>query len=117
MTRRDALKTTLLFSSGVLGGMNPLAVDAADELRRTTGRGGLHVLALGDFGTNNAKQRQVADAMVGLAGKLGVSPTAVLALGDNFYGHLSPETIPSRFGGYYPKETLDCPFYAVLGNQ
>ncbi|MBB5351581.1 hypothetical protein HNR46_001818 [Haloferula luteola] len=117
LTRRDALKTTLLFSSGLLAGMQPFKVHAADRLKSQVGGEGLHFLTVGDFGTNNGKQRQVADSMVAFADQLGAPLASVLALGDNFYGHLTPDTIHPRFSGYYPKSKLDAPFYAVLGNH
>lgn len=115
-SRREVLKTTLLFSSGLLAGARPFRLDAADEAR-AGGEKGIHVLAFGDFGTHNEKQLQVARSMRGLVKKLGAPPAAVLALGDNFYGHLTPDTIRPRFSGYYPKAEIDCPFYALLGNH
>jgi predicted MPP superfamily phosphohydrolase len=81
------------------------------------GTDGLHLLAVGDYGTNNDKQRQVAKTMNDFAGKLGSPLTAVLALGDNFYGHLTPERFQPGFEEMYSKQHLDCPFYALLGNH
>ena len=82
-SRREALKTTLLFSSGLLAsGLLP-NLNAA-EGPRTRFSGGIDLLAFGDFGSNNDKQRKVATAMNDFAGKLGQPLSAVLALGDDF---------------------------------
>ncbi len=117
LSRREALKTSLLFSSGLLAGGWASRLDAAKEAKTSFKSGGIHVLAFGDFGTKNDKQLQVARRMNEFAGKLGVPLSAVLALGDNFYGHLTPETFRSRFDDYYSTEHLDCPFHALLGNH
>lgn len=116
LSRRQVLKTTLLFSSGLLASGWGSGLKAA-QVPRTKFSGGIDVLAFGDFGTNNAKQRKVADAMHDFAGRLDQPPAAVLALGDNFYGKLTPQTIVPRFDGYYPARHLGCPFYALLGNH
>lgn len=116
VSRREVLKTTLLFSSGLLAGGFGSSLEAAQG-PRTRFSGGLDVLAFGDFGTNNEKQRKVADAMNDFAGSLGQPLSAVLALGDNFYGKLTPETFGPRFDGFYPTRHLDCPFQALLGNH
>jgi tartrate-resistant acid phosphatase type 5 len=116
VTRRHALKTTLLFGSGLLAQGLGCRLSAA-EPAPSQFKGGIHVLAFGDFGTANDKQRQVAQQMHTFAGKLGAPLSGVLALGDNFYGHLTPETIKPRFEDIYSKEHLDCPFYATLGNH
>ncbi len=115
-SRREVLKTTLLFSSGLLGSGFLSRLEAAQG-PRTRFSGGIDLLAFGDFGSNNEKQMKVATAMNDFAGQLGQPLSAVLALGDNFYGKLTPETISPRFDGYYSSEHLDCPFFALLGNH
>ncbi|MCW1926547.1 metallophosphoesterase [Luteolibacter arcticus] len=132
MTRREALRrTTLLFSSSFLaGGLAGRlgakeAVAAADVGVAIPGGapqvrfapGGIDLLAVGDYGTNNDKQREVARAMAGFTKALGSPLSCVLALGDNFYGHFMPEQFGARFSGMYPQKDFDCPFYALLGNH
>lgn len=116
LSRRELLKTTLLFSSGLLttGLFSRLEAAQGPRVKFT---GGIDLLAFGDFGSNNEKQRKVATAMDDFAGRLGQPLSAVLALGDNFYGKLTPETISPRFDGYYSTRHLDCPFFALLGNH
>ncbi|MCW1885449.1 metallophosphoesterase [Luteolibacter flavescens] len=120
MSRREALRTTLLFSSGILtgglAGRLAAAPDGADK-GAALGPGGIDLLAVGDYGTNNDKQRQVARQMAAYAGALGRPLSCVLALGDNFYGKFMPEEFPARFSAMYPKKDFNCPFYATLGNH
>lgn len=115
-SRREALKTTLLFSSGLL--TSGLASKAWGGAPQTTfDSGGINLLAFGDYGTNNSNQAQVAKQMAKFSAKLGQPLSAVLALGDNFYGKFLPEQFSQRFSGYYPKKDFPCPFYATLGNH
>lgn len=116
ITRRDALKKTVIFSTGLLtaGWFNPLlakppATKFSDD--------GLNFLALGDYGTGNDRQKAVAHQMAKFAKKLNKPLTAVLALGDNFYGKLETERFAPHFEQMYSKEDFDCPFYAILGNH
>lgn len=115
-SRRDVLKTTLLFSSGMLAGGWASRLQAATTAT-TFDPTGIHLLAVGDYGTGNAEQIKVANRMNKFAGKLGSPLTAVLALGDNFYGMLTPERFEPGFENMYSKEHMDCPFYALLGNH
>lgn len=115
-SRRHILKTSLLFGSAMLGsGLGSRLIAATAP--RASFSGGIHLLAFGDFGTYNDKQRAIASQMNTFAGKLGAPLSGVLALGDNFYGTLTPETIRPRFDDIYSREHLDCPFYGVLGNH
>lgn len=116
LSRREAIKSTILFSTGLLAPGWATRLQAAAP-RSDFGKDGLHLLAVGDYGTNNDKQRQVATTMNDFAGKLGRPLTGVLALGDNFYGNLTPERFQPGFEEMYSKQHLDCPFYAVLGNH
>lgn len=80
----------------------------------------LHLLALGDTGTNTPKQHQVAGAMNAVCARQ--SCNAVVMLGDNFYPHgVSSTTDPGwldKFENVYDQPALDgVPFYAVLGNH
>lgn len=105
-----------MFSSGLLAArwLNPLfarlpETGFPDE--------GIHLLAFGDFGSGNEQQRAVARQMAAFAGKLGAPLTAVLALGDNFYGNMTAARFGPHFEEMYPRMHFDCPFYACLGNH
>lgn len=115
VSRREAIKSTILFSTGLLTASWFSRLDAA--VKTDFGADGIHLLAVGDYGTNNDKQRQVATCMNDFAGKLGKPLTAVLALGDNFYGNLQPDRFQPGFEEMYSKQHLNCPFYALLGNH
>lgn len=115
MTRRDAIKKTILFSTSLwaLAGTELLAQAPATKFPE----GGLDFLAMGDFGSGNAVQRAVAAQMAEFAKSLKRPLTAVFAMGDNFYGKLTPERFAPHFEEMYSKEHLNCPFYACLGNH
>lgn len=116
VTRRDAIKSGLIFSSAFLtaGWQSRLK---AVEPKADFGNKGLHFLAVGDYGSGNAAQEKVAARMNEFAGRLDAPLTAVLALGDNFYNKLEVERFDRHFEKMYSKEHLDCPFYACLGNH
>ncbi len=116
VTRRDAIKASLIFSSSLLGAGWPLGARAA-EVKTNFGKKGMHFLAVGDFGSGKEGQIQVAKQMNEFAGKLADPLTAVLALGDNFYGELQPERFDRGFEKMYSTDHLGCPFYACLGNH
>ena len=118
VTRRQAIRKTLVFSTAMLAsrwaefaGAQPAATDAAAQT------GGMHLLAVGDFGSVNKHQSDVAQAMGAFARKLPAPPTAVLALGDNFYGRLEPERFDKHFEQMYSPQDLACPFHTILGNH
>jgi tartrate-resistant acid phosphatase type 5 len=116
LTRREAIKKTLVFSSGLLaaGWLNRAS---AATPKTEFAEKGLHFLALGDFGSGNQHQADVAMQMAAFAKKLDGPLAAVLALGDNFYGKLEPERFQLHFERMYSKKDFDCPFYACLGNH
>lgn len=115
ITRRDAIKKTVLFSTALMTGGWLHA--AAREPRTNFSENGLHLLAMGDFGSGNDSQRAVARQMALFVKKLNAPLAAVLALGDNFYGKLTPERFKPHFEEMYPQADFDCPFYACLGNH
>lgn len=116
LSRREALKAGLIFSSGFLtAGWQGRVL--AEDAKTKFGKGGLHFLAVGDYGTGNKNQKKVAEQMNAFAGKLDSPLTAVLALGDNFYNKLETERFERDFEKMYSKEHLNCPFYACLGNH
>jgi tartrate-resistant acid phosphatase type 5 len=116
LSRRDALKRTVLFSTGLLtaGWLNRLSAQTA---RTEFPDKGLHFLAIGDYGSGNLHQTAVAAQMAAFAKKLDTPLHAVLALGDNFYGRLTPDRFQRHFEDMYAKADFDCPFYACLGNH
>jgi tartrate-resistant acid phosphatase type 5 len=116
LTRREALKKTVLFSTSLLaaGWLNRLS---AQPPQTGFPEKGLHFLAIGDFGSGNQHQVAVAAQMAAFSKKLDTPLDAVLALGDNFYGMLSPERFQPHFEQMYSKADFNCPFYACLGNH
>jgi hypothetical protein len=118
MTRREALRRAVLFSTGVLAtGKLGCATAGPPATTRFSGKG-IDLLALGDFGTSgNRRQKSVADGMAEFAKALDQPLSAVLALGDNFYGKMSVERFDKHFDQIYSAKQMDCPFYALLGNH
>lgn len=116
ITRRDALKRTVIFSTGLLTA-RWLGSWQAHSAETKFPDDGLNFLALGDYGTGNDRQKAVAQQMAKFTKKLNKPLTAVLALGDNFYGKLETERFAPHFEEMYRKEDFDCPFYAILGNH
>jgi len=116
MTRREALRKTLVFSTGLMTASQlnqlqaqPPLIDCPDQ--------GLHFLAIGDYGTGRANQAAVARQMAEFSKKLGAPLAGVLALGDNFYGNLTRDRFCRHFEEMYSTVDLNCPFYACLGNH
>ena len=116
MTRREALKKSLLFSTGLLVSGQFAQLRASPPATDFSGAG-IHLLAIGDFGSGNSHQSAVARRMADFAKKLKSPISAVLALGDNFYGKLAPDRFRRHFEEMYSKEIFACPFYACLGNH
>lgn len=117
ITRREALRRTVLFSTAALatGGRNILRAAPAET---TFESGGLHLLALGDYGTRgDANQTAVARAMATFAKSLDQPLTGVLAMGDNFYKKITPDRFENHFEKMYSTDGLDCPFYVCAGNH
>ena len=117
VSRREAIKRTVVFSTAFaagewLGRLSAAPLPAVESANR-----GIHLLAFGDFGTANAKQEAVARQMAAYAGKLQAPLAGVLALGDNFYQKMEMDRFDRHFEAMYPKDQLPCPFYALLGNH
>ncbi len=86
---------------------------------KTPGVKYLQFIALGDFGTGDMGQRDVAS---GMAEKARVDPVElVLLLGDNFYENgvhsVNDKQFQTKFEDMYNQSSLQLPFYAVLGNH
>lgn len=79
----------------------------------------LKFLVMGDWGTGDATQKNIAMRMNDKAAKDGAS--FALLLGDNFYGTgVSSVTDPqwkSKWSGMYTGKALQIPFYVTLGNH
>lgn len=116
VTRRDAIRKTVCFSSAMLVGNLFSRATAQPRLLRPN-PGGLHLLAVGDFGSANKEQIDVANQMSEFARTLNAPLAGVLALGDNFYGKFTMERFQGGFEEMYSRKTLNCNFYACLGNH
>ena len=116
ITRREALRRTVVFSAAALG-VRPNILRAAPAETKFADAG-LHLLALGDYGTRgDANQVTVATSMAKFAKSLDQPLTAVLALGDNFYKPITPDRFENHFEKMYSTDGLNCPFYACAGNH
>ena len=116
ITRREALRRTILFSTAAFTAGRGGILHAAAETKFPDH--GLHLLALGDYGTKgNDRQIAVANGMAKFAKSLDQPLTAVLALGDNFYKKLTPDRFVNHFEKIYSQEHLNCPFYVCAGNH
>jgi tartrate-resistant acid phosphatase type 5 len=117
ISRREAIRRTVLFSAGTLLAGSPRFAAAKSAAIEST-EGAMHLLALGDFGTRgNSSQVAVATGMAKFAKSLDQPLSAVLALGDNFYKPITPDRFENHFEKMYSKDGLDCPFYACAGNH
>ncbi len=117
-SRRRALQT--LFCSSAALALNVRRACAAE-----ISKDGLHLLAIGDFGTGGADQKRVAEAMRSFITAQGIKPEAMLLLGDNFY---SKDKAPGGFStesprwkneieDMYPAAAFPGPMHAILGNH
>lgn len=116
VSRRDALKRSIFFSTALL---SPALLRRALAQEATTQfpADGMHLLAMGDFGTGKPGQVKVAKQMAQFAQKLNTPLNSVLALGDNFYVDPSAENFKKLFEEMYSSKDLNCPFHACLGNH
>lgn len=116
ITRRRVLKT--LFCSSVAMNLN-LSSSASAQVPVQVGS--LDLLAVGDFGSGDEKQKAVSRAMVRYAGTLGRKPDGLLLLGDNFYGPMPGGVKSTRwqsgFSRRFPTSDFPGPCWPVLGNH
>lgn len=117
LTRRQAIRRTLVFSTGLLASRWGRLLQASPAVATPAGPGEMNLLLMADWGTGNEHQARVAKAMGAFARRLPAPPTGVLALGDNFYGRLTPERFQRDFEGMYSPQDLPCPFHLLLGNH
>lgn len=117
ITRREALRRTVVFSATALAAGQSSLLRAAPAKTKFADQG-LNLLALGDYGTKgDENQTAVAQAMAKFAKSLDRPLDAVLAVGDNFYKKITPDRFENHFEKMYSKDGLDCPFYACAGNH
>lgn len=116
-SRRQFLQTFGFSAAALLAGRFDLrAVAPADS-------GAQHLFLFGDWGALGSidPQAQVAQAMASYASHQGVRPTALMLLGDNFYGQLdggvSSPRWRTQFEDMYPPAQFSGPCYALLGNH
>src|SRR5262245_2217922 len=102
-----ALATVLLARPGVWAGQTAALPNRAESLK---------FCVLGDFGTGERPQYQLAEQMATLHRKF---PFQLVALvGDNLYGSERPQDFKKKFETpYKPLLDADVKFYASLGNH
>jgi tartrate-resistant acid phosphatase type 5 len=87
----------------------------------TTAPAEVNLLSMGDWGTNGAEQRLIAQAMVAYVRQSGLSFDGMLLVGDNFYmklpGGAKDPMWQSAFEQMYNPQQLNFPFFAILGNH
>jgi tartrate-resistant acid phosphatase type 5 len=111
ITRRDfAVSGSSAFLTPLLARSAPVRADAS----------GVRFLVLGDWGRANSQdQLRVAEAMSRIA-RID-RPRFVISTGDNFYANGvandADQLWAEVFEKVYTDETLQCPWYAVLGNH
>lgn len=117
MSRRRALQT--LFCSSAALALNLRGVRGESP----TSSDGLHLLAIGDFGTTGEFQEKVARSMQAFLDRTSIKTEGLLLLGDNFYSRVkegftveSPRW-KSGFEEMYPASRFPGPCWAVLGNH
>ncbi|MES2437898.1 MAG: metallophosphoesterase [Verrucomicrobiota bacterium] len=116
ISRRRLLKT--LFCSSVAMRLNLAPAAMAQPLAKP---GALDLLAIGDFGSGDERQKAVARGMSRYTESLGKTPDGLMMLGDNFYGSmkggLKSERWMTGFSNPYPSKTYPCPCWPVFGNH
>jgi len=105
----------LIFTLGVLLGGQTLSLPA-QELALPLKSGSVRFAAIGDMGTGEPAQYEVAQRMLQFHQMFPF--TFVIMLGDNIYGAKSPDQLQKKFDIPY-KSLLDggVQFYAALGNH
>jgi tartrate-resistant acid phosphatase type 5 len=100
-----------------VAGRNPASASAAASAATPA----VHLLAMGDWGTNGPGQRRIAAALASFVGHDSARFSAMLLVGDNFYmklpGGVNDPVWQSAFEQMYDPRALNFPFYAVLGNH
>jgi len=112
------LKT--LFCSSLAMNLNLTSASAYGSTELAEGAE-LDLLALGDFGSADEKQKAVARAMIRYTESLAKKPDGLLMLGDNFYrkmpGGVKSPRWSSGFSKMYPAKVFPNPCWSILGNH
>ncbi|HTV08474.1 MAG TPA: metallophosphoesterase [Candidatus Aquilonibacter sp.] len=81
----------------------------------------VHLFMVGDWGTGDSNESAVATAMQTYQTQQGITASALLMLGDNFYGDMTGGVTSARwqsgFEQMFPQSAFNCPAYAVPGNH
>jgi hypothetical protein len=113
-SRRRLLKTVFCSSAGLALNLRPHLLLAAEG-------DDLHVLMIGDFGSQQPSQAAVASGMKAYVERLKLKPELLLLLGDNFYskmeGGLKSPRWQTGFEDMYPASVFPGKCPAVLGNH
>lgn len=117
ITRRRLLRT--LFCSSAALGLNLQGQESTPAKPSTNGS--LDLLALGDFGTSDQAQKDLAKVMENYVSSMKPKAQGMLLLGDNFY-HPMPGGFKSTrwktdFSDRYPASVFSFPCWAILGNH
>lgn len=116
LTRRQALRTLFCASAALTLNLQTRRLQAADFPADDQ-----HLLLLGDYGSGNDKQREVATAMRNYVTSNKLATSGMLLLGDNFYskmeGGLSSPRWKTGFEDMYPASVFPGPAWVVLGNH
>lgn len=117
ISRRRLIKT--LFCSSAAMGLNLRAEEIFSATPASSSA--LDLLALGDFGTSDESQKQLAQTLAGYATTMKNKAQGMLLLGDNFYypmpgGFLAPRW-KTDFSDMYPASIFPFPCWAILGNH
>jgi tartrate-resistant acid phosphatase type 5 len=117
ITRREALRRTVVFSAGALMAGRHVFAKSVPPITRFDSDA-MHLLAFGDYGSKgNSSQVAVSKRMAMFAKSLDKPLAAVLALGDSFYTTLTPDRFIKHFERMYSTKYLNCPFYVCPGNH
>lgn len=116
LTRRTALKTLFCASAALALNLQPRRVSA-----EAFTPGDLHLLAIGDYGSQGKEQSNVSRAMQQYIADHQLKPEGLLLVGDNFYGKMEGGLQSPRwqagFESMYPAATFPGRCWAVLGNH
>lgn len=93
-----------------------VAAPAAQDLTLADKDGSLKLAVIGDNGTGDPPQYEVAERMIAVRAKFPFE--MVLMLGDNMYGRQDPDDFVTKFKRpYAPLLEAGVKFYAALGNH
>jgi calcineurin-like phosphoesterase family protein len=97
-------------------GLQALQSPAESPVALPNAEGSLKFSVLGDFGTGDRTQYQLAEQMIKLHGRFKYD--LVVLVGDNLYGSERPQDFRSKFEiPYKPLLDAGVKFYAALGNH